>query len=166
MEYCMDCGTRLVPRTHGEEGVIPYCPNCGKYRYPVFNTAVSMIVLNPARDRVLLIQQYGRPAFILVAGYVNRGEDAEDAVVREIREELGAEAADVSFNHSRFFPPSNTLMLNFTAALTAEELHPNREIDSCAWYTFDEARRQIKSGSLAEAFLTGFLDGSYHWPQL
>ncbi|MBQ3974580.1 MAG: NTP pyrophosphohydrolase, partial [Lachnospiraceae bacterium] len=62
MEYCMQCGTKLRPVYHEtEECDIPYCDTCGDYRFPVFNTAVSMIVTNEDGSRILLIRQYGRP---------------------------------------------------------------------------------------------------------
>ena len=105
MNYCMQCGTKLHLKHHDTEGDVPFCDTCGAFRYPVFNTAVSMVVTNPAKTKVILIKQYGRPHYILVAGYVNRGEDAEHAAVREVREEIGLEAREVRFNHSHYFAP-------------------------------------------------------------
>ena len=159
-QYCPACGALLEERPLEGEGVVPYCPKCEAYRFPKYNVAVSMIVRDPASDRILLIQQYGRPSYILVAGYVNRGETAEHAAVREIREETGLTATRVTFNRTRFFEPSNTLMINFTAEIRdAAELHTNREIDCCQWFTREEARRNIRPGSLAEQFLDLWLDG-------
>ena len=90
MNYCMQCGTKLEMRMHPqEETEVAYCPTCEAFRHPIYNTAVSMVVQNQSKDRFLLIQQYGRPSYILVAGYINRGEDAEDAVRREVMEETG-----------------------------------------------------------------------------
>ena len=143
------------------EGMIPYCPACKEYRFPLFNVACSMIVLSPSKEEVVLIQQYGNPYYVLVAGFVNQKEDAEDCVVREIQEELGAKVSSYSFNRSHYFPKSNTLMLNFTAVLESKELHCNQEVDSYAWFSLQEARKQIKKNSLAKAFLEGYLDHSY-----
>ena len=134
MNYCMECGTLLHPKSHGEEGVFPYCDTCGAFRYPVFNTAVSLLVVDEAEENILLIRQYGRPHYILVAGYVNQGEDAEDAARRELMEELGLAAESVRFNRSRYFPPSNTLMLNFTVTVRSEQAHPNHEVDAWRWF--------------------------------
>ena len=90
MRYCMVCGGRLKMKYLQSEGCdIPYCEGCGGFRFPVFSTAVSMVVLSPDREKYLLIQQYGTPFWRLTAGYINRGEDAEHAVRREIMEELG-----------------------------------------------------------------------------
>ncbi len=162
MKYCMECGCRLEDRYLEHEGIIPYCPSCGEYRFPVFNTAVSMIVMNEKKDRMILIRQYGGTSNILTAGYVNRGEDAEDAVRREVMEELGMEVTSIRFNHSRYFKPSNTLMLNWTVTVRGEP-HPNYEIDSWKWFTIEEAREQIKPDSLAKSFLLGYLDGHYEF---
>lgn len=161
MNYCMHCGARLQLREHREGGLVPFCEACGEFRYPVFNTAVSMIVMNEAKNRVILIQQYGRPHYVLVAGYVNKGEDAEDAAARELMEELGLPARSIRFNHSHYFAPSNTLMLNFTVLVSEEDAHPNYEVDTWRWFSLEEARANIKPGSLAAAFLNGFLDGHY-----
>ena len=157
--YCRECGTKLVPKELKNEGIIPYCPSCEQYRFPQYNVAVSMIVVDESRDRILLIQQYGRPSYILVAGYVNRGEGLEDAVRREVREETGMTVDHMKFNRTQFFEKSDTLMCNFTAFVKdAGEFDPNYEIDSSAWFTRDEARANIRPDSLAEFFLVSYLD--------
>ncbi len=163
MNYCMHCGTKLIRRHLDGEGEIPYCPTCGEFRFPVFNTAVSMIVLNQAKDRILMIRQYGGDEYILVAGYVNKGEDAEDAVKREVSEEMGLNVCGMSFNRSHYYAPSNTLMLNYAVTVSGEE-HNNSEVDSWAWFTFEEARERIRKNSLAKAFLLGWLDGVFVFP--
>ena len=157
MNYCIECGHPLHLKHLENEGEIPYCEKCGEFRFPIFNTAVSMIVLNPARDKTLLIKQYGRDRFILTAGYVNKGEDAENAVRREIKEELGASVKSMHFNRSRYFDKSNTLILNFTAVLESENLDTNYEIDSFEWFTIPEAEKNIADGSLAQFFLKEYI---------
>lgn len=164
MNYCMQCGTRLIIREHRDEGPTPYCEECKEYRYPVFNTAVSMIVTNRKRDALLLIRQYSRPFYILTAGYVNKGEDAENAARREIQEELGMTVEELHFNRSHYFAPSNTLMLNFTATVAEDAAHPNWEVDDWHWFSVLEALQQVKPNSLAEAFLKGYLTGQYCFP--
>ena len=163
MKYCMQCGHKLDEKYLMGEGMVPYCPECREFRFPVFNTAVSMIVMNKELDKVLLIKQYGKDSYILVAGYVNKGEDAEDAVCREIREEMDLKVLECHFNRSHYFAPSNTLMLNFTAIVETDDAHPKSEIDAWKWFTVEEARANIREGSLAQAFLNGFFDGEYHF---
>ena len=157
--HCRKCGAKLIEKEMKNEGIVPYCPECEEYRFPQYNVAVSMIVVNKSKDEILLIQQYGRPSYVLVAGYVNRGESLEDAVRREIKEETGMTVTRARFNRTSFFEPSNTLMCNFTAYIRDEsELKTNEEIDACAWFTPEEAREKIKPGSLAERFLAAWAE--------
>ena len=159
MNYCMQCGTKLQLRRHESEGIIPYCDGCQDWRFPVFNTAVSMIITNEDADRVLMILQYGKPTYVFVAGYVNNGEGAEAAAVREVQEELGMTVTSLHYNISRYYPPSNTLMLNFTVTVKEDDAHPNEEIDAWRWFTKEEARRNVRPNSMAAAFLNGWLNG-------
>ena len=162
MNYCMQCGAKLVIRHHETEGEVPYCESCGEFRYPVFNTAVSMIVMDEARERIILIQQYGKASYVLVAGYVDKGEDAETAAAREVKEELGMTVSSIRYNRSHYYARSNTLMLNFTVTVKESEAHPNWEVDSWRWFTIEESRQNIRTHSLAEIFLNGYLDGGVY----
>ena len=157
--YCQKCGTKLTSRRLENEGIIPYCEACGEFRFPMYNVAVSMIVIDEKTSQILLIRQYGKPQYILVAGYVTRGERAEDAVIREVKEETGLTVSRVSFNRTKFFEKSNTLMLNFAAYVRdMSKIQPNHEIDSYSWFTPQDARSNIYPGSLAEEFLRSFLN--------
>ena len=125
----------------------------------MYNIAVSMIVVNEETDKIMLIKQYGNPFYILVAGYVNRGEPLENAVVREIKEETGMNVSHIKFNRTKFYEKSNTLMCNFTAFVKNDtELSTNNEIDSFRWFTKDDARKNILQNSLASYFLNSYLD--------
>ena len=158
-KYCQECGTALIEKELENEGIDPFCPKCNQYRFPLYNVAVSMIVISRQTDKILLIKQYGRPFFILVAGYVNRTESLEHAAAREIKEETGITVSSLRFNRTRFFEPSNTLMCNFTAFVDDEsEMNTNEEIDSYQWFTKDEAKENIKKNSLAEYFLNAYLN--------
>ena len=162
MNYCMECGGKLIGKYHPEEQrEIPYCERCAAYRFPVFNTAVSVLVMDEAEENVILIQQYGLGLNVLVTGYVNQGEDAEDAVVREVREELGLEVTVRRFHRSHYYARSNTLMLHFTAVTREREAHPNEEVDAWGWFSVEESKRAIAHGSLSETFLLGAYTGEY-----
>ena len=86
MYYCAECGTELIEKELENEGLVPYCQHCQVYRFPQYNVAMSAIVYDELEKNILLIQQYGNPNNVLVAGYVGRGESIEEALVREIKE--------------------------------------------------------------------------------
>ena len=51
MSYCVKCGHELIEKENGIDGMVPYCPNCQEFRFPMFNSAVSALVLNPKKDK-------------------------------------------------------------------------------------------------------------------
>lgn len=158
MNYCVECGDRLEMRQCKEEGIIPYCKSCEEFRFPIYNAAISTVIINKNKDKVLLIQQYGRTDNILVAGYINKGEASEHALAREVKEEVGMTVIDYRFMKSEYFPKSNTLIFNFMSMVDSEDLSGmTEEVDKAEWFSFEEARRVIKPNSLAEKFFLNFL---------
>ena len=135
MEYCPFCGTRLEHRYHEEEKrEIPYCPACSDWRFPRYNAAVVMVILNEAEDRMLLVKQNHEERYYLVAGYIDEGETAEHAVVREIREETGLRVTGCRYSHSHYYEPSNTLMFCYVVTVAEGAFVPNEEVDDAAWF--------------------------------
>ena len=45
-KHCFECGTALIEKELKEEGIVPYCPKCQQYRFPMYNVAVSMIAVD------------------------------------------------------------------------------------------------------------------------
>ncbi len=152
MKFCIECGHKLELRNLEHEGLIPYCTHCEAYRFPIFSSAISVVILNETKDKTLFIQQYGKKRNILVAGYINKGESAEEAVKRELLEEIGVAPKYIEFQKSQYWSKSNALILNFYAILPSMEIKPNYEIDTYGWFNLDEALDVIAKGGLAEEF--------------
>jgi len=154
MTHCYECGTKLIPKELKGEGIVPYCPNCQAYRFPIFSTAMSTTLLSPDYTKALLIQQYGKPRNVLVAGYISQGENAEHAVIREVQEEMGMRVKEMAFVKSTYFEPSNTLMLHYLTVVDSEDLSGRTsEVDKAEWFSLEEAKRQVVTPSLAQRFL-------------
>ncbi len=153
-KYCAACGTELIGRELKNEGIVPYCPKCETYRFPAFSVAVIMVVKRENDGKILLIRQHGRPYYILVAGYIMKGESAEAAAERELREETGMRGIRFRYNRSEYMERNNVLMCNYAVSVKDNsEFCPNEEIDSFGWFDPEEALRTVKPGSLAEQFL-------------
>lgn len=158
MNYCETCGTKLIVKQH-EEGLIPFCETCQTFVFPKFSVAMSTMILNQEKNRVLLIKQGKKEGYILTAGYVSLGESAEDTVRREVKEELSLNVIEAQFLRSRYFEKTNTLMLNFVSIVEDDDFTLKiDEVDEATWFTFDEATKAIRSNSLAEFFLLSFLN--------
>lgn len=152
--FCSKCGAKLIIKELEHEGDIPYCPNCNTFHFPPFSTAVSMIVI--CEGKTLLIKQYGKDRYILVAGYISKGESAEDACKRELKEEVNLEAKNIKILKTSYFSKTNVLMINCLVEVYSQNVLKNYEVDSFEWFTYDDAKDKIASGSLAEQFYLNF----------
>jgi NAD+ diphosphatase len=75
--------------------------------------------------------------FSCLAGYVEPGESAEAAVVREVAEEVGVRLSSLRYEGSQAWPFPGSLMLGFTAvADRAQHITVDpEEIDEARWFT-------------------------------
>lgn len=154
MKFCYECGEKLELRECEGEGLVQYCTSCKTFRFPIFNTAISTVIFNKDMDEILLIQQYGKKNNILVAGYVNKGESAEEALIREVKEEVRLNVVRYKFMKSKYYEKSNTLMINFISIVDSQDLRNiSKEVDKAQWFSISEAKESILKGSLAEEFL-------------
>ena len=152
--YCSICGEKLALVVHKTEGLVPYCKNCREYRFPQFAAAVSMVATNRAKDRILLAKHLGQDDYILIAGYIKKGETAEKAVTREFKEETKLNVVKYKYMSSRYHEPRNVLMFNYLViAENGEICADGDEIEECRWFTFDEALSAVRKNSVAEIFL-------------
>lgn len=152
--YCPVCGEKLALYLHDQEGLIPYCKHCGEFRFPQFAVAVSMVVTNRAKDKILLAKHVNQDDFILIAGYVKKGETAEKTVTREFKEETKLNVVKYKYMSSLYHEPHNVLMLNFLVmAENGDITKDSSEISETRWFTFDEALAAIRKESVAETFL-------------
>jgi NAD+ diphosphatase len=141
-----------------EEGLVPYCKNCQEYRFPRFATAVSMVVTNRTKDKILLAKHNNQDYYKLIAGYIKRGETAEKAVTREFKEETKLDTVKYKYIGSRYHEPKNILMLGYILVAEDGTLVPDEsELESVKWFTLDEALAAIQKDSTAEAFLKSAL---------
>lgn len=153
--YCRECGQKLTLRFCENEGLIPYCDKCEAYMFPQFSVAVSMVVTNRAQDKVLLAKHVEDDDFILFAGYMKKGENAEKTIPREIKEELGLNVVKAKYMSSRYHAKKDVLMLNFVVIVEDGNIKlQEEEIAEARWCSFEEAIELIRKGTTAEFFLT------------
>ena len=151
--FCQDCGHKLVLKFCENEGLVPYCDECREFKFPPFKTAVSMVAVNKAQDKIL-IGKHTNGEYLLFAGYVKKGESAEKAIVREIKEETGQNAVKYKYMCSRYHEPRDVLMLGYIVVVSDGEIKLNEdEITEARWCTFDEALQAVDPDSTAGFFL-------------
>ena len=152
--FCGRCGTPLE-RSRSE--LVLVCPSCGHTAYPRISPAVIMAVHRG--DSVLLARRVGVTRFwSVLAGFVEPGETLEEAVAREVREEVGVEVERVRYVGSQPWPFPSQLMIGFRADYAGGELRLDEtELAEAGWFgPTDERRPPIPPPfTIAHRLITG-----------
>ena len=152
--YCKNCGQKLSLRFCENEGLVPFCDKCEAYVFPQFSVAVSMVVTNRTQDKILLAKHVEDDDFILFAGYVKKGENAEKTIPREIREELGLDVVKSKFMATKYHAKKDVLMLGFIVVVEDKPIKlKTDEVAEAKWCSHEEAVELIRKGTTAEFFL-------------
>ncbi len=130
--FCGRCGT---PTEMKSDEFAMICPACGLLAYPRISPAV-MVLVSRGDDLLLARSPHFRPGiFSALAGFVEAGETIEHCAVREVREEVGIEIANLRYFRSQPWPFPDSLMIAFFADYAGGEITPDpKEIEAADWF--------------------------------
>ncbi|HKJ04648.1 MAG TPA: NAD(+) diphosphatase [Geopsychrobacteraceae bacterium] len=134
-KHCGNCGV-LMKRLPGNWG--KKCPGCSAVHFPRIHPCI--IVLIRRGDEFLLVRkpEWLEKRYGLVAGFVDFGENLEETVIREVREEVGLEVENIRYVGSQCWPFPSQLMTGFTADyLSGEIVLVDQELAEADWYHKD-----------------------------
>ncbi|HTT09321.1 MAG TPA: NAD(+) diphosphatase [Burkholderiaceae bacterium] len=153
------CGVCATPTQAVSDEHCLRCPACGHLAYPRISPA--MMVLVRRGDTILLARHAARPTnrFTALAGFLEAGESVEDAIHREVFEEVGLEVRDLRYFASQSWPFPHSLMIAFTAEYAGGDLVLEEdEIAEARWFGPDDEIPEIPSGvSIASALINAHL---------
>lgn len=148
--YCPHCGMKLTVKEIGDEGLVPFCESCKVPLFDMFSTCVICAVVNEFDEIALLKQSSGgQIRYVCVAGFMKIGESAEEAAVREIKEEINQTVEQICFVRSYPYEQKEMLMLGFEACVKKEQFILSGEVEDAQWVKLSEAPEKIREGSIA-----------------
>jgi NAD+ diphosphatase len=153
--YCGRCGSATEPAATERARV---CPDCDLQAFPRLSPAI--IVLIHRGDQFLLARspRFPKGMYSIIAGFVEPGESLEDAVAREVREEVGVEVDDIRYFGSQSWPFPHSLMLGFTARHAGGEIRIDKEeIEDAGWYTVHDHPKLPDGASISRRIIDSFL---------
>jgi NAD+ diphosphatase len=133
--FCGVCGspTEIKAAGHQRQCVNPACSTV---QFPRTDPAVIMRITHG--DKILMARQavWAPGMHSVLAGFVEPGESLEDAVAREVFEEVGLRLARIKYFGSQPWPFPSSLMVGFSAeARDANFTVDTKEIESARWMT-------------------------------
>jgi NAD+ diphosphatase len=157
-KFCGKCGGLTVLKN--DERAIS-CPSCQTTIYPKISPAIIVAIFS--NDKILLARgvNFRDGFYSLVAGYVDIGESIEDAVVREVKEEVGLDIKNIRYYKSQPWPFSGSMMIGFIAE--ADDTQPiridEREIIDAAWFSHTNLPNHPQNRSIAGEIIEKFVKG-------
>lgn len=154
-QFCGRCGTKTVL---DEKDMMLKCPSCGQVHYS--RIAPAIIVAVRKGDELLMAKHsyHKTHRYALVAGFVEAGESIEEAVHREVAEEIGIKIKNLKYQKSQSWPFPNSLMLAFTAEYDSGDIKVDGdEILKAKWFKKDEITRYDSDISISDWLIQSFM---------
>lgn len=155
-QFCGKCGS--LTQT-AEDEMAKICPECGFTSFPRLSPAVITAIV---KDGKLLMAQHTRTSenmYALIAGFIEAGETLEEAVEREIMEEVGLKVKNIKYFGSQPWPFPNSLMMAFTAEYDCGEIKVDGdEIIDAQWFSADELPSQHSLISISGELIQWYLE--------
>lgn len=158
--YCPHCGSELIKKEIGDEGMIPYCTQCKVPLWDMFTTCIICAVVNEENEVALLRQNYvSTTQYVCVAGVMKMGESAEESACREVKEEIGQDVEKLEYIQSYPYDKKEMLMLGYKASVKKKEFVLSGEVDSVEWVKFKDALSKLREGSIAWQLVKTVIEG-------
>ncbi|XP_076843979.1 NAD(P)H pyrophosphatase NUDT13, mitochondrial [Brachyhypopomus gauderio] len=141
------CSATGQPTVRNQSGSQRVCPGSGITYYP--QMAPVVIVLVSDGSRCLLVRQSSFPPgmYSALAGFCDIGETLEEALQRELAEEVGLEAETLRYSASQHWPlPQSSFMVACHATVSPHKTRVSLdkvELEDARWCTAEEIRAAL-----------------------
>lgn len=157
--FCGRCGH---PTVHDDAERMMRCPSCGNMIFP--KIAPAAIIALTHGEKLMLIRYANRAVarYGLVAGFIEIGETAEEAVAREVMEEVGLKVKNIRYYKSQPWGIAGNLSVGYFCDLDGEDdtvtLDEN-ELASAEWFVRDAIPYKDEGTSLTGEMIRIFQEG-------
>lgn len=158
--YCGKCGEKNV---HSDKERAMVCPVCGNMAFPQISPSVIVLIRN--KEKTLLTRYQAKHSayrrYALVAGYVESGETPEEAVTREVMEEVGLKVKNITYYKSQPWPLSGALLFGYVCDLDGDEqvTVEEDELEVAEWVLREDVPDRSTDVSLTSEMMEMFRTG-------
>ncbi|XP_027712924.1 nucleoside diphosphate-linked moiety X motif 13 isoform X2 [Vombatus ursinus] len=142
------CGKSGHPTQKNVAGSKRVCPSSKMIYYPQMSPVVITLVSDGTRCLLARQSSFPKGMYSALAGFCDVGETLEEAVRREVAEEVGLEVDSLQYSASQHWPfPNNSLMMacHATVGPGQTEIHVNsQELESAGWFSLEEVATALR----------------------
>jgi NAD+ diphosphatase len=139
--FCANCGSASRASAAGWHR---NCDACGARHFPRVDPVVIMLAIDGERCLLGRQRHFAQGMYSALAGFLEPGETAEDAVRREVFEEARVKCARVVYYASQPWPFPSSLMIGcFTQASATEIVVDTAELEDARWFSRSEVAAML-----------------------
>lgn len=154
--YCPRCAAPL--ELHKDERA-KVCHQCSHHQYPRISPCIIVLVRKGEQCLLAHAAKFASGRYSTLAGFIEAGESAEQAVHREIMEEVGIRVKNVRYCFSQSWPFPHSFMLGFMAEYDEGEITPDGlEILDADWFDPDKMPVLPPRFTIARRLINQFLE--------
>jgi NAD+ diphosphatase len=155
--FCSICGNQNS--FNKKEGAFECSCNAAP-KYPTISPCIITLIYD--EDNILL----GRSKFFppnmysTLAGFIEAGENAEEALIREVKEEVNVEITNIKYFSSQSWPFPAQLMLGYFCQYKKGEIILNdAELEDARWFDIKELPIIPPDASISGQLIRSYIEG-------
>lgn len=157
MKYCPDCGIELAERKTDEQRRSPACDrgeSCGAVEWQNPTPVVCAVIEYNGEVLLAHNKKWPRKFFGLITGFLEKKEIPEEAVIREVKEEVGLDGHVADFLGLHTFDMMNQLLIGYHVIVEPGEIQLNEELDDYKLVPIDKLQSwPMGTGEFVDEFL-------------
>lgn len=155
--FCGRCGTAMIDR---RSELARRCPGCDFISYPRLSPAVIMSVIRGEQILLARAPRFPPAMYSTLAGFVEPGETLEEAVCREVFEEVAIVVDNVRYVASQPWPFPHSLMIGFTSTYKSGEIEiDHKELEAAGWFSRAALPALPSKISISRLLIDRFIEG-------
>jgi NAD+ diphosphatase len=140
--FCPNCGAATRPV---QAGWRRDCPSCHVEHFPRTDPVVIMLVILGERCVLGRSRRFAPTMWSCLAGFAEPGESIEEAVRREVLEEVGIACGRVKYFASQPWPFPSSIMIGCNAEALSDTVVIDRdELEDARWFDREELAGMLK----------------------
>ncbi|HLZ68535.1 MAG TPA: NAD(+) diphosphatase [Dehalococcoidia bacterium] len=158
--FCGSCGS---PTAVAAGGAMRRCTACGAEHFPGPHAVVIMVVWRGDRCLLGSGRGWGGKRYSALAGFMDHGETIEEAVAREVYEEVGLHVDQVEYHASQPWPFPMSLMIGCFAHVSDEAVTVDEEeLAGVRWFSREEIRQALAAPESVDFGVPGRIAIAHH----
>lgn len=158
-KFCGSCGSPMINKDDERAKI---CSHCNNVVYPTICPAIIVAIKKDNKILLAHNRNFKDDMYSIIAGFVDPGENLEEAVKREVYEEIGIKVKNIKYHSSQPWSFPYSLMIGFTADYNSGEIRVDgKEILHADWYDKYNLPKLPEKISIARKIIDGYLEGDF-----